>query len=555
MSTVQGTDQAVTGVARGWRLRRCGFALLLVFAVACGGSDSSDAGSQATTASESAADEPPSDEPAADESPSSEPTGGSSEVSVRVQPVDLPAGLQLFDRANQTATLNGVAYLVTGRSESMRLIAVTEDGARETDAVIAGARFAEVFNSGTRIVMTGSDEAGDLVVLSSKDGVTFSEVRIPVPQRYVEADVWQATSLIANTSDVADLGDDMYLVARLGISWPRTITLVQDYAYTVSFEDGEAASRATTIRQTPQDDGDVLFTFEREGAVVFEALGSEAGIVPEYEAAYNEARDGETGFYGSWIISESGAVQSSNPPLDGGLEADLRLRDLYPVGDGVAALVTDFSPDARAPQQSISSGGIGLFASGVVVRYQSEWQHDIRHTWDGEVWESIGDPVGQGNGPAPRVIVDVTSETYAMFYDADGMLVFLGSDDGLGWDVPKWTIDVGIPGGGRVEIQPVGGEYIILWHPFGEEDEFRAFSMVPGEDGGDMDVVEIDLDPDPPTITWIDDDPTDLPESVIPELSSPDAKDLLSWSIEVKIQGDEDFKSTALFFGDLLTGD
>lgn len=540
MSTVQGTDQVVTGVARGWRLGRCGFALLLVFAVACGGSDSSDAGSQATTASESAANEPLSDESAADEPTSSEPTGGSSEVSVRVQRVDLPAGMQLFDVPNQTATLNGVAYLVTGRPEGMRLIAVTDDGARETDAVIAGARFAEVFNSGTRIVMTGSDQAGDLVVLSSEDGVTFGEVRIPVPQRYVEADVWEATSLIANTSDVADLGDDLYLVARLGIKWPQTFRLVADYAYTVSFEAGEAASRATTIRQTPQDDGDVLFTFELDGAVVFEALASEAGVEPEYDAAYDESFDAETGFYGSWIISESGAVQTSNPPLDGGLEGDLRLRDLYPVGDGVAALVTDFSPDARAPQQFVSSGGLGLFASGVVVRYQSQSEHGIRHTWDGEAFESIGDPVGQGNGPAPRVVVDVTSETYGMFYDADGMFVFLDSDDGLDWDVPEWTIDVEIPGGGRVEIQPGDGEFIILWHPFGEEDEYRAFSMVPGDDGGDADVVEIDIDLGP-TIEWIDDD---VPESD----SLVTADELWLWSIWVYQQTGNEFAAAALFF-------
>jgi hypothetical protein len=490
--------------------------VLLLLGTACGGSESTDGDSPATTqpGSDDGAETPPPDEQSdpPDESPGEAPDV-SAEVSFQARSVELPSGIQVSQRDNQTASLGGTAYIVTARPDGMRLIEVSADGAGETEAFIAGGTVAEVFNSGTRVVMTGSDGEGNLIVLSSTDGMTFAEATISVPQRYVDADVWQATSLLANVSDVADLGDQMYLVARVGISWPRVNSLVIDYAYTISKEAGDAAASAGTIRQTaPDDDGDRLVTFERNGEVVFEALTSEAGIEPGYSKAQAESRDTDTGFYGSWIIDGSIATQTATPPLDGGLETGLTLRDLYPVSEGVAALFTDFNLGVEAPEAHAPGAGILLGSSGgpspeIALGSFSNWGHDVSHSWDGESWVRVGMPVGQQNGPPPDVHVDVATDTFGMSYIEDGLFVFLDSEDGLDWEVPEWTFDISLPAGNRVEVQRVNGQIIMVVHPAGDEGEFRAFSVVPDESGGDAYVEEIELDPAPPTIVWTDEEP------------------------------------------------
>ena len=108
---------------------------------------------------------------------------------------------------------------------------------------------------------------------------------------------------------------------------------------------------------------------------------------------------------------------------------------------------------------------------------------------------------------APSGQVDVEAGTFGMSYTEDDLFVFLDSEDGLDWEVPEWTIDISLPAGNRVEVQRVNGEIIMVVHPTEEDGEFRAFTMVPDESGGDADVEEIDLDPGPPTIVWTDEEP------------------------------------------------
>ncbi len=481
---------------------------LLVVAAACGGDDGEADTSPAvslTTDAGTADSAATADENNAD---------SDGEISVQVQEVNFPPGIVISQADNQTASLASSAYLVTARADGMRLVAITSVGAFDTDALIVGGRSAEVFNTGSRIAMTGTDENGNLVVLSSEDGETFTEAQIPVPQRYVDADVWEATSLAGDALGVADLDGELYVIARVGIDWPSDLEVAARSAYSISQEAGDAARSAGSIIQKPQGDGDILYTFKVDGEVVYETLGSAAGVESGYREAFQQALAGDTGFTGGWIISGSTATQTTSAPLGGGLDEDLRLNSLYSVGEGVAALVKDFSPEALAPQDSPTDGQTLLISArprdSAFAFSDTGVSLSVSHSWDGEVWELAGDPIGDENGLEAEVVTDAESDTFAMVFRQGLNLSVLISDDGLDWEAPTSTLSLSLPDGGQVQVESANGRLFLIL-PEGSDGDSNVFEMIPdeatGEDVVDMDLVPVQLDPDPPTFEWLDDEP------------------------------------------------
>ena len=466
------------------------FMAVALIASACGGSDTSV--DTPVVDNESGASDP------ADPAAGAESRAESGSLLVEVRSVELPEGVEVFVGDPYTASFGSAAYMVSPREEGVRLVMFDEHGARDTDAVITGTRVAQVFNSGGRIVMTGRDSSANLVVLASEDGTTFTETLIPIPQQYVVGDVWTGTSLRADVAGLADLNGDLFLIAWIGLTWEFPRNLVAQYGYTISEEVGDAATSSGIIRSAPQGDGDTLYTFEKNDEVVLEVLGSEAGLEPGYEDAYDAfyaQENPDVGSAGAWIVANGVATQTVNPPLNGELDQDLRLHQLYSVGDGVAAIVTDFSPGASASQQYVAAGALGFSALGALRSgLFSEWSYGVHHSWDGEVWETTGDPVGDPAAPPPQIFIDPQYNTFGWFQSYQDTFVIDLSDDGVAWEAPEWTIDITLPGGSKVEIMMIDGEIIQLFHPTTEDGDYKAFKVTLDEDGGDAFVEDISIE-------------------------------------------------------------
>ena len=104
-----------------------------------------------------------------------------------------------------------------------------------------------------------------------------------------------------------------------GSTGPSPRNIAARHAFTVSDEVGEAARSASTIRPSPQDDGDVLYQFEKDGTVVYEVLASEAGIEPGYDEAYDAAYAdpaADFGSYSAWVVAGSTATQTKQPSVE-----------------------------------------------------------------------------------------------------------------------------------------------------------------------------------------------------------------------------------------------
>ena len=456
-------------------------AAVLVFG-ACGGSETVDDS------------EDPADESAVEDEAADDGSDFSTIDSMTLRTLQLPEGVRAFVANDQSIGFGNARYLVTLRADGVRLIVVDSDGARDTDAFIAGARFGEVFHSGTRIVMTGSDEAGDLVVLSSEDGVTFTEARIATPDRYVDADVWAATTLVADVGGVADLDGDLFVIAQVGINWRAASGVVADFAYTISEEVGDAARFAGIVSAAPKGDGDTLYTFKADGEVVFESLGSEAGVEPGYVDAYEEAfsADSDSGFHGGWVISGTTATQTEIPPLNGELDEDVRLLQLYSVGEGVAALVWDLSPEATGPQYYMS-GGAGSFGPLVAAAYASKWKYSL-YSWFGEnVWESAHDSLGDPRGGRPKILINDGSDGAVLVQKVADGLNIAQSDDALDWNEFRHA-DYAYVENDQLEVARANNEtYYMVVSPE-EEGGHRVFRVTPPDDGfEDAFVEEIDI--------------------------------------------------------------
>ena len=477
--------------------------------VACGGAGTLDDGTEATTSSET------SDAPVAtSESPGSQSTIAEL-TAFGLQDVQIPEGVLIFEADNQSIGFGGVTYMVTLQADGIRLISIQPDGVRQTQARIEGASFGEVWNSGSELVLTGASAGGDLVLLTSSDGERFSETRIPVPSRYADEDDWAATSLVADVAGVAGLNGDLYLIARMGISWTWINDLAARSAYDVSDEVGDAARFASTIRRESVGDGDFLFTFENaDNEVVYQVLASEAGIEDGYQAAYDARYDGSNndfGFYGGWLVSAT-AVQEMEPPLGGGLDGDLRLNQLYSLGEGVAALVTDWSVGAGLSQPLVATG-TGTFGSGFAGAIYSESEDRLHHSWDGNVWEEVADPVGFGTWPPPRVSYDEDIDIYVMYQRTSDGVQTQESDDGITWSPFAAPIELDDLSGDDIQYNFLLGD-VFLIDEMADDPMLRAFKLSRDADGGGVSLDPVDIDTGP-TIEWIDELPV---QSVLQEL-------------------------------------
>jgi hypothetical protein len=108
-------------------------AAVLVF-VACGGSETVDD-------SEDPADETAVEDNAAEDNAADDSSDFSPIDSVTLRTLQLPEGVRAFVAEDQSIGFGRASYLVTLRADGVRLIVVDSDGARDTDAFIAGARF------------------------------------------------------------------------------------------------------------------------------------------------------------------------------------------------------------------------------------------------------------------------------------------------------------------------------------------------------------------------------------------------------------------------------
>jgi len=419
-------------------------------------------------------------------------------ITAEVRSVELPDGIEVFYEGDFSVSFGGAAFMVSPREGGARLMILDGDGVRDTAAVIPGAQVAEVFNSGSQVVMTGRDDQGRLVVLASSDGATFTETVIPIPDRYLDADVWTGTDPRADVGGVADLGDGLYLIAEVGLGWTHVNQLVARHGYTVSQEVGDAAVSAGTVRAKPQD-GDTLYTFVNDGEVVLEVLGSEAGIEAGYEDAFNAAIFNEAadiGFTGAWIITDGVAQPTADLPFGGGLDEDLRLSQLYPIRDGVAAVIRDFSPDVLAPQPSVAALG-GLTVSAKVAASQSDTKTKTT-IWvkrAGGGWQP-GGPIGDSTRDAP-IVFGSWWDGFVLYQPGGTDLVLQRSDDGVVWEKVEFRVNIPAPEGSVILGTWLHDVLIVTVHPPGEASVPRVFSLFSTNLFGtsdEMEAVEIDVE-------------------------------------------------------------
>ena len=124
----------------------------------------------------------------------------------------------------------------------------------------------------------------------------------------------------------------------------------------------------------------------------------------------------------------------------------------------------------------------------------SEWSYGVQHSWDGEAWETTGDPVGDPAAPPPQIFIDAKYSTFGWFQSYQDTFVIDLSDDGVAWEAPEWTIDITFPDGSKVEVTMIDGEIIQLFHPTTEDGDYKAFKVTLDEDGGGAFVEEISIE-------------------------------------------------------------
>ena len=346
--------------------------------------------------------------------------------------------------------------------------------------IAADSQSADIFKTGSRLAVSYLDPAGEIVVLTTSDGSGFDEARLPMPPRYVVANTWEATSLVGNLRGAADLGEEVFAIVNTGVQWTRPNDLAQRYAAEQDPENANSIRFANTIRSQTTDDGDTLFKFEKDGRVVAEVLGSEAGIEPGYIEAYGD-RDSDTFEAQSWMISGSNARNLDTPPLGG--QSGLRIHAVYPVEDGVGVLVTDFNFE---DEPADAFGAPGTYAAGTAVnlgRY-STWHLRTLVTLDGILWlaEAI---VGVPN-PQFGSFFWGTYEGIPLFilaFYADGKAGIATSTDGSDWQVPDYTIDISLPGGGSVEVQVTGENTIMVFSR--SDGSYEVIKVVRDEASGE----------------------------------------------------------------------
>ena len=403
---------------------------------------------------------------------------------VDVTTISLPDGLRhWWESNNRSAPFAGDAFMLAASSdvetggESPNLKVLRINAALEWTTVNisipAVTTSADLFVTGSRLAVSYLDPAGEIVFLTSTDGTTFEEARMPLPERYVTADTWAGTSLVGNVAGAADLGGEVFAIVNAAVLWRRPLEIAQENAagQEPDPEKADAIRLANTIRSEPLDDGDTLFTFVK-GDVEVEVLGSETGIENGYVDAYDDRESG-TFEVQSWMIDGSNSRNLDTPPFGG--QEGIRLHALYPVESGVGAVVTDFN---IAPDGADAFGEPGIYASGTAAALglYSTWDLRTLITLDGLLWFAQA-LVGATNpffGSLAWSLYGGVPLWILVFYSDEGTGVAT-SQDGSSWGVPDYTTDLSVGGGVTVQIDVTGDQTIRTYSfPDGSYRQYRV---------------------------------------------------------------------------------
>lgn len=432
-------------------------AALSMVAAACSSSDSSDTDQSVTTTPEKTTDDPPT-------------TNAESAPETAFATVDLPEGLRpWWESRNRSRAFGGDNYLLAAssdvdtRGEEPGVTLLRLEPSLEWEAVDllipASVASADMFMTGSRLVVSHLDQAGEIVVASSEDGTTFEEARLAIPGRYSEAAVWNHTSLFGNLVGAADLNGDVFAIANIGIIWSRPTEIAQQYAMEQDPDAAESIRYAGTIRTSPTDDGDFLFVFEKDDEVVAEVLASDAGIEDGYIEAFRD-RDDDTFESQSWLINGSTSTNLDVSPFNG--QDGIRIHSLYPVDGGVAAMVTDFNADADgegANEDGGASAERGRYMSDIsaIRAGESAWYLRTMVTLDGILWfaEALVGTPNPTFGALAWSTFNGVPLFVLMFYADEGAEVAV-SDDGSNWATADYTTDIDLGGGATVQVIVAG---------------------------------------------------------------------------------------------------
>ncbi len=440
--------------------------VLALVAAACGASDAEET---ATTASVGQAPDETTDQTVA--------TVPDSEIALEFATISLPDGLRpWWESTSRTQTFGDSNFLLAAssdvaiRGEDPGLVVLRLDSAlewSEADVTIPrSTKSADMYMTGSQLVISYLDEEGEIVVASSTDGAAFAETRMPLPERYIAADECAHTSLIGNLAGAADLNGTVLAIANTGIRWKRPVEIAQAYAIEQNPAAAESIRFAGTIRTKPTGDGDSLFVFENGGEVVAEVLGSDAGIESGYAEAFRDRGD-DTFEIQSWTIDGDTATNLNVAPFNG--KEGLRIHALYPVDDGVAAMVTDFNfaeeaAEANQQGQTFARRDVATPGASAIRMGESGWRLVPWLTYNGIAWMS----------QAP---IDVRNPQFASFawalYEgiplfilvlfADGMALMAASADGRNFGATGQDLGIAEDHGGEVATQVTGADTVAVY--------------------------------------------------------------------------------------------
>ena len=487
-------------------------AVMALVAAACGSSEPD--GADATQVTEAGTTEVTDASPgttgatATDDDPTAVPVDSPDTASAELEiaTVSLPDGLRpWWETTNRSAPFSGDVFVLAASSDvaigaqqpSLQILRldVALEWTRVEVSIPAAATSVDMFMTGSRLAVSYLDPAGEIVVLTSVDGADFAETRLPVPERYVAADTWAATSLIGRVQGAADLGEGVFAIVNTGLLWRRPNDIAEDYAVEQA-QDPEVAENiraASTIRGSPTGDGDMLFTFEKGGEVVGEVLGSDAGIESGYIDAYNN-RTGASFESQSWMIEGNTSRNLDTPPFGG--QEGLRFHALYPIDGGVGALVTDFNL-AAAEAAILGTPGIYAAAAPEALARGSNWGQRTYATNNGRDWEG-GKPLDAPNANFRALAWG--DGLYVLVVEGEAGVGVATSANGSNWGNVDYTLDISLPGGGSVQIYVIDGKNFLVNSP--GEGKSTKYSADAGGTGSVEQESESDLPELEPEEFW-----------------------------------------------------
>jgi hypothetical protein len=261
-----------------------------------------------------------------------------------------------------------------------------------------------------------------------------------------------------------------------------------------------------------------------------------------------------------------------DPPFNGDLGGDISLRALYPVENGVAAIVNDWSPDTADDDENATAGETMLISNANASRRAAS----MVPAQSGGILEGVllylfgaggGDELGEARGLIPntrgrlpdKVEVDAEDGSYAMLTTLGGELSLYKSENGVEWTEPPLTTTLTLPDGTTIEMRQMtfgeGAEqvrrYVMVWPPLEEGGEPRIFGMDGFvDDTGALE--ELDLESGEPK-SWDDVEPPPLLDQEPNIYVS--SGNLYVWKASINAGGDSGLSGTATFLGFALESD